>query len=77
MARAVEIIQQEIRELTLAEKEAVLATLLEEMDGPPEEGVEAAWLAEAERRGQEIDSGTVQCVPSQEVFAKIDRILGK
>jgi hypothetical protein len=71
------MIQQEIRELTLAEKEAVLATVLEELDGPPEEGVEEAWLAEAERRGREIDSGAVQCIPAKEVFAKIDRILGK
>ncbi len=77
MARPVAIIQREIRELTLAEKEVVLATLLEEMDGPAEEGVEASWLAEAERRGQEIDLGAVQCIPAQEVFAKIDRILGK
>jgi hypothetical protein len=77
MTRPVEIIQQEIRELTLAEKEAVLPTLLEEMDGPPEEVVEAAWLAEAERCGHEIDSGAVQCIPAEEVFAKIDRILGK
>jgi Putative addiction module component len=77
MARPVEIIQQEIRELTLADKEAVLATVLEELDDPPEEGVEAAWLVEAERRGQEIDSGAVQCIPAEEVFAKIDRLLGK
>jgi hypothetical protein len=28
-----------------------LATVLEELDGPHEEGAEAAWLAEAERRG--------------------------
>ena len=52
MARPVSIIQQEIRELSLAEKEA-------------------------ERQGQEIDSGAVQCIPAQEIFTKIDRILGR
>lgn len=77
MARPVAIIQQEIRNLTVAEKEELLATLLEELDDPPDEGVEAAWLEEAERRGREIDSGAVDCVPAEDVFAKLDRILGK
>lgn len=77
MARPVAQIQQEIRDLTVAEKEEVLATLLEELDGPPDEGVEAAWLEEAERRGREIDSGVVECIPATEVFSKLDKILGK
>ncbi|MFO1504055.1 MAG: addiction module protein [Steroidobacteraceae bacterium] len=77
MARPVAVIQQEIRSLSDAEKEEILATLLEELDGPPDPGVEAAWLEEAQRRSQEIDSGAVKCIPAEEVFAKIDRILGK
>lgn len=77
MARPVAKIQQEIRDLTVAEKEEILATLLEELDGPPDEGVEAAWLEEVERRGREIDSGAVECIPAQEVFARLDKISGK
>ena len=77
MARPVATIQQEIRDLTAAEKEEILATLLEELDGPPEADVEAAWLQEAERRDREIESGAVKCIPAEEVFAKIDSILGK
>jgi hypothetical protein len=77
MARPVAIIQQEIRDLTSAEKEELLAMLIEELDGSPDEGVEAAWLEETERRSREIDSGAVECIPAKDVFARIDKILGK
>ncbi len=77
MSRPVAIIQSEIRRLTVAEKEEVLRTLLEELDGPPDPGAEAAWVAEAQRRAQEIDSGAVQCIPADEVFRKLDTLLKK
>ena len=72
MSRPVAIIQQEIRDLSLAEKEEVLRTLLEELDGPPNPDVEAAWLLEVERRAAEIDAGKVKCIPAEEVFRKLD-----
>jgi putative addiction module component (TIGR02574 family) len=77
MARPLAIIQDEIRRLSVAEKEEILRTLLEELDGPPDPDVEAAWLEEAERRGREIDSGQVQCVPADEMFRKLDALLKK
>ena len=77
MARPVAIIQEEIRQLSVAEKEEVLRTLLEELDGPPDPDVEAAWLKEVERRAREIDSGQVQCTPSDEVFRNLDALLKK
>lgn len=77
MARSIALIQKDIRSLTAAEKEEILATLIEELGGPPDEGVEAAWLEEIERRGREIESGAVECIPAKDVFAKLDKILGK
>jgi putative addiction module component (TIGR02574 family) len=77
MARPVSIIQEEIRQLSVAEKEQVLRTLLEELDGPPDPDVEAAWLEEVERRAAEIDSGQVTCVPADEVFRRLDTLLKK
>ena len=71
------MIQQEIRDLTVAEKEEILATLIEELDGAVDQGVEAAWLEEVERRGREIDASTVECVPAQDVFARLDKLLSK
>lgn len=55
----------------------MLRTLLEELDGPPDPDVEAAWLKEVERRAGEIDSGQVQCVPAEEVFRQLDVLLTK
>jgi len=77
MSRPVTQIQQEIRDLTIAEKKEILCSLLEELDGPPEEGVDEAWAAEVERRFQEVESGAVQCIPAAEVFSRLDKILGK
>ena len=77
MARPLAIIQQEIHSLTTEEKEEILRSLIEELDGPADPAIEAAWLDEAERRGKEIDSGTVKCVPAKDVFAKLDAILNK
>jgi len=77
MAKPVAIIQQEIRHLSAAEKEEVLRTLLEELDGPPDPDVEAAWLEEVERRAREVDAGQVKCIPADEVFSKLDTLLGK
>ena len=32
--------------------------------------VERAWLKEAQRRSQELDTGAVEAIPADEVFAK-------
>ena len=77
MSRPVARIQEEIRRLSAAEKEEVLRTLLEEIDGPPDSDVESAWLKEVERRAGEIESGQVQCVPAEEVFRQLDALLKK
>lgn len=69
------MIQDEIRCLSTAEKEEVLRTLLEELDGPRDPDVEAAWLEEVERRAAEIESGQVQCVPAEDVFRQLDALL--
>jgi putative addiction module component (TIGR02574 family) len=77
MGRPISMIQQEIRALTVPEKEALLATLLEELEGPPEEGVEAAWRAEIDRRVRELDTGAVESISAEQVLSRIDRVLGQ
>ena len=77
MSRPIKMIQDDISRLSAAEKEEVLRTLLEELDGPPDPEVEPAWLEEVERRAGEIESGQVQCVPAEEVFRQLDASLKK
>ena len=55
----------------------LLRVLLEELDGPTDPGIDAAWAAEVQRRSREIDEGVVQCVPADEVFRKIDALVKK
>ena len=72
MARPLATLEHEIRALGTANKEALLRVLWEELDGPPDTEVESAWLAEAQRRSAEVDSGAVQAVPADQVFAKLE-----
>lgn len=43
----------------------------------PREEVKAAWDAEIARRIAEIDAGTVELIPSEEVLAKLKAKLGQ
>jgi hypothetical protein len=69
MARAVAEIEREIRALKPAEQEHLLRALVAELDGPPDPGVEQAWLEEAQRRSGELDAGEVRLNPVEEVLA--------
>jgi putative addiction module component (TIGR02574 family) len=47
----------------------LLASLEEEAESP--EAIESLWLAEAERRFEELRQGVVQGVPARDVFAQL------
>ncbi len=51
--------------------EALIASLDEEAE------MERAWLAEAERRAAELDSGAVQSIPAEEVFSELDSLVNE
>ena len=70
MARAISEIETEIRGLERDDQEQLLRVLVEELDGPPDADVERAWLEEAQRRSRELDTGAVDTIPADEVFAK-------
>jgi Putative addiction module component len=77
MARPLATLQDEIRALNTADKELLLRVLWEELDGPADPDVDAAWLAEAQRRDRELDDGSVQSLPADEVFARLESSLKK
>lgn len=70
MAKTINEIEREISALAASEKEEILRHLISELDGSVEEGVEAAWRIEAERRYKELKDGTVESVPGDVVMAK-------
>jgi len=53
------------------ERAALAARLIESLDTEIEEGAEAEWLAEVERRMEELDSGKVQSIPWDEVRRRL------
>ena len=51
--------------------EALIASLDEEAE------MERAWLAEAERRAAELDSGAVESIPAEDVFSELDSLVNE
>ena len=51
--------------------EALIASLDEEAE------IERAWYDEAERRAAELDSGAVEGIPAEQVFAELDTIVNE
>ena len=64
-------IEAKIRALSPEEKTELIRALIAQLDGPEEEGVEEAWLEEAERRHRELLDGTVQGIPRERVFENL------
>jgi putative addiction module component (TIGR02574 family) len=71
MSIAIEELKAQIRELSFADKTELLRALIAGLDGPANEGVEQAWLEEAQRRHQEIVNGKVRAVPGDQVFLRL------
>jgi len=51
--------------------EALIASLHDESK------IDGAWLDEAERRAAELDSGAVEGIPAEEVFAELDALVNE
>jgi hypothetical protein len=45
--------------------------------GLEEDELERQWIEEASRRQKEVRSGRVKPIPAQEVYRRIDALLGK
>jgi putative addiction module component (TIGR02574 family) len=58
--------------LSEGERGQLLNELLQDMDGPADEDVEAAWEAEIARRLDEVESGTAKLVTREELFRYMD-----
>lgn len=77
MATALAELEEKVRSLSQSDKAALIRVLIGELDGPPEPGVEQAWIAEAKRRHQELLDGRVKGVPGEQVFENIRALLAR
>jgi putative addiction module component (TIGR02574 family) len=71
MSPNVEKLFREASDLSEADRAELAGRLLDSLETERDEGVEAAWAEEVERRIRQIDSGEVKTIPWEEVRAKL------
>jgi putative addiction module component (TIGR02574 family) len=59
-----------VLELPLEERAKLASDLLLSLDDLSEQEIEHLWLEEASRRDAEIDAGTAEPIPGDQVFAE-------
>jgi len=72
MAHSLPEIEKDALRLSAEDRARLAIRLLSSLEGAAEspEEIEKLWIAEAERRFQELRDGVVQGIPAQEVFAE-------
>ena len=71
MAASAKELYERAMSLNDEERAELVGMLLESLEIQDDEGVEAAWLEEIERRVAELDAGAVKTVSWTEVRSKI------
>jgi putative addiction module component (TIGR02574 family) len=71
-AQVLEVLDKALA-LSIEERGLLIDRLVESLDdGPPEEGVEAAWAEEIKRRVDDIRLGRVKTISSEQVFRELE-----
>ena len=73
MARTARELFEEAMRLDPEERATLMRLLVDTLDAESDEGVEDAWRVEIERRMAELDAGSVQTVPWEELRARLYR----
>lgn len=69
------ILEQTVLGLPKTERAHLMHLLLDSLDIPSESDTQEAWLAEASRRADEIDSGQVTLVSSEQLEREVQALL--
>jgi putative addiction module component (TIGR02574 family) len=59
--------------LDASDRNELVGLLIDSLDPETEQGAEAAWLQEIDRRARDLDSGTVQTIPWEIVRERLLR----
>ena len=62
---------EELLDLEDGERAEIVGMLIESLDVEVEEGVEAAWLQEVERRMESLETGDIKTVSWEEVKERL------
>lgn len=63
MAISREELFRKVLALDPSDRNELVGLLIDSLDPQTEQGAEAAWLQEIDRRARELDSGAVQTIP--------------
>lgn len=75
MSRTVTDLWKKAAELSDEERATLAGLLIESLEGEPDPEVEEAWAMEIERRLAELDTGTVETIPWEQVRQRLlDRL---
>jgi putative addiction module component (TIGR02574 family) len=75
MSRTVTDVWKEAAGLSDEDRATLAGLLIESLEGEPDLDVEAAWATEIEKRVAELDAGTVESVPWEQVRQRLlDRL---
>lgn len=69
MSTSLEILEAEVLKLAPADRSHLLERLIASLDSDPE--IEKAWEREADRREDELGSGSVAAVPGLKAIARL------
>ena len=75
MKQSLEQVAEEVLSLPHESRAFLAERLLESLDEAENFPVSSTWLEEVKRRSREIDDGTVKCIPTNEVFASLEKEL--
>jgi putative addiction module component (TIGR02574 family) len=73
MARSARELFDEAMRLDPTERAALMRLLIESLDTASDDGAEEAWRVEIERRMAELEAGTVDAVPWEELRARLHK----
>ena len=71
MTRNLEELFREAAQLPERDRATLAGLLIESLEPAPEPDAEAAWSKEIEQRVAELDAGTVETIPWEEVRAEL------
>ena len=71
----IDSLEKEVLRLPPEERARLAELLLSSLDELSVSDLERVWFAEAQRRAEQVDSGAVQLIPSEEVEKKARSIL--
>jgi putative addiction module component (TIGR02574 family) len=75
MSRTFTDVWKDAAELSDEERATLAGLLIESLEGEADPDVEAAWAAEIEKRVAELDAGTIESVPWEQVRRRLlDRL---